>query len=159
MRAMVAGRYCSYRIDHVHTIRYATKNGIAEVATTMIEKCIVVQVNKKLRRCAVDYPGPRHRECAANIFLAIVSFILDWGACFFFRHVIIHAATLDHEIRNNPVKNSLCKKSVGYVLTKIFAGNGCGFFKKVRRRCRRGWLLWLSRIISVVGWRCDYRQR
>src|ERR1700675_3872835 len=64
-------------VDHVHAFGDARKNGVAEVAARMIQKFVVFQIDEKLRGCAVDVVGARHRERAAFILEAVVRLVLD----------------------------------------------------------------------------------
>jgi hypothetical protein len=42
----------------------------------------------------------------------------------------MHAAALNHEVRNDAVEYGLREKFVLNILPKILAGDGCGFFKE-----------------------------
>ena len=96
----------------------------------MIEKAVVAQIDEELRRCTVDDRGPGHRERPAQVLFAVRCFILDGIASRLLVHVRGHATALDHETRDDPVKNRVIEKTILGVLAKIGAGKRRALFEQ-----------------------------
>ena len=130
---MLAGLDRGDLVDHVHPFGDARKNRIAEVASLMVKKVIVLQVYEKLRRGAVDVVRPRHRQATARVLQAVVRLILDRRPVLLLAHVLGKAAALDHEARDDAVKDRAIEEFVADVLKEIFHGHGCFLLKKFDR--------------------------
>jgi hypothetical protein len=128
--ALVAGWNCRNGIDHIHTFRDPAEYCVAELPITVIEKRIVAQVDKKLGCRAVDHRGSRHCQGSAKILLAVIRFVLDRIPGLLLRQVVGHTATLDHEIRDDAMKNRIVEEFIGNVLPKIFTGDRCCCFEE-----------------------------
>ena len=74
---LIAGGDGGNRVDDVHAVGYPAEYGVAEIARAVIQEVVVAQVDKELRRRAVDDAGARHCERAADIRLAVIRFVLD----------------------------------------------------------------------------------
>ena len=110
-------------INDVHAIADLAEYGVTEIAATVIQKIVVAQIDEKLRCCAIDLARSRHGQRAAVIALAIIGLVRDRIAGRFGGHFFIHAAALNHEIRDDTVKDCAVEMSVGDVLAEIFARN------------------------------------
>jgi hypothetical protein len=66
VNAGIAGRYCSYLVDHVHAIRNSGKNGVAEIAAAVIQESVVAQIDEKLRSRTIHFTRSRHGDGTAQ---------------------------------------------------------------------------------------------
>ena len=71
--------------------------------------------------------GTCHRDGVFVVFQAVLRFVLDGFAGFFFFHVGGHATALDHEVGDHAVKNHAVVEAVFNVLFEVGGGNR-GFF-------------------------------
>src|ERR1035441_5360406 len=74
-------------VDDIHPFGDTRKHGITKVAARMIERTVVLQIDKELRGRAVDVIGARHGERAALVLDVIVRLVLDWRVSALLRHV------------------------------------------------------------------------
>ena len=65
-----------------------------------------------------------HRKRPAAITLAVIRFILDRSARRLLTHIGLKSAALDHEIRDDTVKNRAVENAIGNVLAKVFTSYG-----------------------------------
>ncbi len=94
----------------------------------MVEKRIVNQVDEKLAGRAVHGLGAGHGQRAAEVFQAVIRFIFNWRTIVLLAHVGGHAAALDHEVGNDPMKNSAVVEAILYVGEKVRRGEGSFLF-------------------------------
>ena len=66
--------------------------------------------------------GAGHGDGAGEVFQAVIGLVLDGGVGGQVLHLRIQAATLDHEVINDPVKNGAVVMAAGYVAREIFHG-------------------------------------
>ena len=81
-------RHLGNLIGNVHTFHHFTKDGVAEITLTVVEEGIVGYVDKELTGGAIFVRSTRHRDSAARIAQAVISFIFDWRIWFFLLHLL-----------------------------------------------------------------------
>src|SRR5262245_58014416 len=118
VHAAVTGFYFFNRMHDVHAFDDLTEDRVAITAGRsifVIQKIIVLNVDKKLRRGAVNHVGPRHGDAALDVLETIVGFVFDRRLGWSLTHLRIEAAALNHETRDNPMKNQPIEMSVVYI--------------------------------------------
>src|SRR4030081_3922673 len=106
-------------VDHVHAFGDACKYCIAEVSARMIEKVVVLQIDEKLRGCAIDVVGARHGERAAFVLEAVVRLVLHRRLGALLGHVLGEASALDDEAGNDPVEDRAVEEFLVDVAQKV----------------------------------------
>ena len=96
----------------------------------MVEKVVVVDVDEKLRTGRVWVVGTSHGDSADGVGRAILGFdlstlVLDRWSGRFFHVASVIAATLDHEVIDDAVKNQAVVMAVAHIRQKILYGVGC----------------------------------
>ncbi len=86
----------------------------------MVEKVVVVDVDEKLRTGRVWVVGASHGDSAGCVGRAILGFdlgtlVLDRWSSRFFHVASVIAATLDHEIIDDTVKNQAVVMAVSHI--------------------------------------------
>src|SRR5258708_3320391 len=119
-------RYVLDLVHNIHAVDNPAEHTVAHVVSglRLVEKLVVFDVDEKLRRGAVGLDGSCRGDGAALIGKAIGRLVLDWVASFTFLQARLHAAALDHEGRDDPVKNESVVVFVCNVLQEILDGNG-----------------------------------
>ena len=117
--ALAAGLNRRDLIDDVHALGHLGEHRVAEIAARVVEKIIVLQIHKKLRRGAVDVVGARHRQGAALVLQAVIGLVLDRRLGLLLRHVFREPAALDDKARHDAVKNGAIEESVVDVAREI----------------------------------------
>src|ERR1700734_4419843 len=107
-----AGLHRGNLVDDIHAFGHARENGVAEIASRVIEKIVVLQIHEELRGCAVYVIGARHGERAALVLEAVVRLVLDRRLRLLLGHVFGEAATLDDEAGNDAVEDCLVEEFV-----------------------------------------------
>ena len=96
----------------------------------MVEEFVVVDVDEKLRTGRVRVVGTSHGNGADGVAWATLGFdlntlVLDGWSGGFFHVASVIAATLDHEVIDDAVKNQAVVMAVAHISQKILYGVGC----------------------------------
>ncbi len=144
-------------VNHIHPLRHSAKYCIAPAAATLrleIQKVVVFGVDEKLRAGRVRVSSAGHGQSVFFILEAIVGFIGDGRVSGLLFQARLKSTTLNHEARNDTVKNRAVVVAFARISQKIggaeggldliefnvndavvgvkldfFAHDGCGLFK------------------------------
>ncbi len=122
-------------INNVHTINNLTEHCITPTLssfTCMVKERVIFHVNEKLGRCRVRGLSTCHCNRTFVIAQAVICFIFDCIASFFFFKVFVEATTLDHETVNHTVKDNAVIKAVTNILQEVFSSFRCFFSIKLK---------------------------
>ncbi|SKN89649.1 Uncharacterised protein [Mycobacteroides abscessus subsp. massiliense] len=133
MIAVTFGRNAFDGIDNVKTVNDFTEYGIAPVLDygfavqlfrTEVQESVVGSVDEELRAGRVGIGSTRHGDGVFLVRQTVGRFVLNRIAGFFFVHVFIHAAALNHEAFNDAVEDYAVVEAVFNVLLEVFSSNG-----------------------------------
>src|SRR3989304_10023855 len=86
----------------------------------MIQEIVVFEVDKKLRRGAVDVTRSRHGDAAGDVLETVGRFVFDRRPGFLLTQLGIEPTPLDHESGYYPVKNHSIEVTLADVVEKVF---------------------------------------
>ena len=104
MAGAVAGGHLGDLVHHLHAAGHLAEYGIAEVAGAVVEKGVVLVVDKELAGGRVAHLGAGHGQGATQVAQAVVGFVLDRCFGLLLLHVGVEATALDHEVGDDPVE-------------------------------------------------------
>src|SRR5262249_7069212 len=125
MSAEGARRYVVDLVHDIQALDNSAEHAIAHVIShlALVEELVVLDVDEKLRRGAVGLDGSCHGDRATLVGKAVGRLVFDWLAGFAFLQARLHAAALDHEVRDDPVENESVIVFVLDVLQEILDGH------------------------------------
>src|SRR5690606_39309484 len=110
-------------VGHIRAFNDLAEYGITPaigVGRRVVQEVVVSHVNEKLRGSRMRIVGARHCDGVAVVLQAVVGFVGDGLARGFLIEVLVETAALDHEARNDTMKNGAVVKPVVNVGNKVF---------------------------------------
>src|SRR6266702_4985918 len=107
MPVLVSGFHSPDLVNHVHSFQYLPEYAVTEMVLMlplMVQKRVVNRVDEELAGSRIDHRSTGHRESAALVQQTIGRLVFNGKLRFFHLHIFIHAAALNHEVLDNPVK-------------------------------------------------------
>lgn len=123
MRSASAGGHFFDGVDRLGAIGDFSEYGVPPCVSAWpnkVEESVIRSVDEKLRARGVRIIRTSHGDGVLEVFLLGITFVLYLGMSFLLSHARRKTASLDHEIRNHPMKNNSVVKSLFYVREKIF---------------------------------------
>ena len=120
-------------IDYIKTIDHFAEYGVAPILDdgfavqlfrTEVQEGVVGGVDEELRAGGMRVGSARHGDGVFLVGQAVGRFVLNRIACFFFGHVLVHTATLNHEAFDDAVEDYAVVEAVFNVLLEVFSSNG-----------------------------------
>ena len=120
-------------IDYIKTIDHFAEYGVAPVLNdgfavqlfrTEVQEGVIGGIDEELRAGGMRVGGACHGDGVFLVGQAVGRFVLNRLACFFFVHVLVHAAALNHEAFDDAMEDYAVVEAVFDVLLEVFGGNG-----------------------------------
>ena len=110
VEALAAGFDSLDLVHHVSAGDDLAKHGVAPAlcgGRGVVQKAVVGHVDEELGGGRVGVAGAGHGHGVVGVLQAVVGFVLDRRVAGLLVHARLHAAALDHEARNDAVKNGV----------------------------------------------------
>ncbi len=128
-----------YAFDGVNDV--GARNHFAEnsVSPALLARCGVIQkpivgnIDKELCSRGMRVPRAGHGDRVHRVFETVIGFILNGRIGGLLGHAGFHAAALDHESRNDTVKDGVVVMAFADIGQKIGDGRGCFVLVKFNR--------------------------
>ncbi len=118
-----------YLIDHIHSAYDATEDRVAPAAGRGVQMRIVGNVDEEMRGRAVRVAAPPHRHRSAQVFEAVLRFVFNRRVRRLLHQIGENPPRLDHEVRDDAVKDGPIIKSRIDVVEEIL-----GRFRRLPRQ-------------------------
>jgi len=125
MAALATCLHAADLIQNVFAIGDFAKHGVTptlDVLSSVVEKIIVLHVDKKLCGGGMRVLSSCHSDGATVVSQPIISFVFHWRFGVLLFHVGGKSATLNHKVVDDAVKNSAVIEAVCYVREEVING-------------------------------------